>query len=115
MDRILQAYRVPLKMQIVSWFLLSKSVGPHVKDYNRLIVIDEEYITINTYELSEFYQLDHIDEGKLNKWANSVVDFLAPKLSRFIYDLGEIKVSFDIKIIHRKQLIAKTIMLKSEL
>jgi len=101
-------YRLPLKLQIVSWFLMNKNVGQHVMDYNRLINIKFDCIEINTYELSEFYRVKFINENP-QRWADGMVKFLMPKFSRFVYELEDVTQFIDIRIWHNKLVINRTV------
>lgn len=107
-------YRLPLKLQVISWFLLSDNVAPHITSYQRLIDIKDRAIELNTYELSEFYQVRYINDN-LEKWVDGLVIFLSPKLSRFYYDLGEVQLFVEIKVIHKKTIISRNIKLNTEL
>lgn len=114
MSELLKKYRLPLKLQVISWFLLSENIGPHVTGYQRLIEVEDDLIILNTYELSEFYQIKFIDNS-FGDWANGLVAFLLPKLSLFFYDLGEIQPFVTLQVIHKKMILNKNIKLTSTL
>ncbi|MEN0095916.1 MAG: hypothetical protein AAGB30_11075 [Pedobacter sp.] len=114
MSEVIKKYRLPLKLQLISWFLLNEHIGPHVTSYMRLLDIKDDEIILNTYELSIFYQNKFIDD-KVNIWADGLAQFLEPKLSRFVYDLADMTQFFTLQVAHKGIITKKTIRLRSEL
>lgn len=101
--------RLALKLQLVSWFLYNDNIGGHIANINRFVDVESDEIVLKPVELSEFYR-ERFVNGSVNKWANSLVEFLSPKLSRLVFDLAENSQFFTLRIDYEKRSIRKTIM-----